>query len=99
MARFDLYRLRPGGHLVIDVQAELIAEFDTRVVAPLVPRQRMPEPLAVLHPVFDIDDEPHVMVTQQLAAVPRSQLGRPIGSMADQYDPIVRALDMLFTGF
>ena len=52
-----------------------------------------------LNPVVQIDDEDYVVMTQELAAVPRSDLRRKIGSLSDQRDEIVRALDVLLTGF
>ena len=36
MARFDVYRLADGG-LVVDLQADLLSDLKTRVVAPLLP--------------------------------------------------------------
>jgi hypothetical protein len=39
------------------------------------------------------------MVTQFLAAVPRKELGRALGSLEACGDDISTALDMLFLGF
>jgi hypothetical protein len=37
MLRLDVYRLRNAGRaLIIDVQAELLASLETRMVAPLI---------------------------------------------------------------
>jgi hypothetical protein len=38
-------------------------------------------------------------MTQELAAVPRSDVRRKVGSLSDRRDDIVRALDVLLTGF
>jgi toxin CcdB len=35
-----------------------------RFVAPLLPLNEAPRPAARLNPVFTIEDQPHVMVTQ-----------------------------------
>ena len=45
------------------------------------------------------DDMDYVVLTQELAAVPRSSLRRTIGSLAEWRDEITRALDVLFIGF
>ena len=39
------------------------------------------------------------MMTHFLAAVPRRELGKPVGNLLSDYDAIVRALDILLTGF
>lgn len=46
--------------------------------------------------MFDIAGEPHVMVTQFLAAVPVSALGNAVASLASNDATIVGALDFLF---
>jgi toxin CcdB len=52
-----------------------------------------------LNPIFDIDGEPHVMVTQSIATVARRELRRKVGSLAQYHDEITIALDVLLTGF
>ena len=99
MARFDLYASVGGGKgYVIDVQADLLELLATRVVIPLLPRDRA---VAVrdLNPVVRVDDEDYVVMTQELSAVPRFNLRRKIGSLADRRDEITRALDVLLIGF
>ncbi len=60
MARFDVYSRRGSdsdGYL-IDVQADLLQDLSTRVVAPLLPPAIAPKPARNLNPVFKIDGEP-----------------------------------------
>jgi hypothetical protein len=40
-----------------------------------------------------------VLATHLLGAIPRRELGRPIGSLAVERDAIARALDLPFSGF
>lgn len=40
-----------------------------------------------------------IIAVEQLAAVPRSLLGDPVGSAEAKRDEIVRALDFLMSGF
>ncbi|TCH97426.1 plasmid maintenance protein CcdB [Roseococcus sp. SYP-B2431] len=100
MARFDLFRRARGapGYL-LQVQSEFLDALETRVVAPLLPPAALPLPVRDLHPRFEIEGEPFLMATQLLGAIPRRELGRPVGSLADRQEEITRALDTLLTGF
>jgi len=101
MARFDVYA-RPetnGGGYVLDVQADLLGELSTRVVAPLLPPAVAPKPARDLNPTFEIEGKPYVMLTQFIAAVPARELRVPVVSLAPRGDDIARALDILLVGF
>lgn len=105
MARFDVYR-NPGEHarefpFLLDVQSELLADMETRVVVPLrrcdkFPCRKVPGDLV---PVFAIDGIDCMMQTPLLAAVPARILKKPVVSMGDERQRIVAALDFLFDGF
>ena len=99
MARFDLHRPRQGPALVLDVQSDFLDFLHTRVVVPLVSPAQVPKPIRDLHPVFTIEGAELLLATQLLAAIPRRELGRPVGSLEAERDAITRALDLLFTGF
>lgn len=99
MAKFDVYRLRAGGGLVVDCQADLLDGLNTRLVVPLLPREDAPLPAARLNPVFTIDGGAHVMVTQFAAAIAVSELGERALSMGDEALAVSNALDMLICGF
>lgn len=100
MARFDVYAL--GGRsarFVVDLQSDVLSELTTRVVAPLFPADKLAGPATQLNPLVEIDGQEFVLFAQLLATVPKSDLKRPIASIADQQDEFSRALDLLFTGF
>jgi toxin CcdB len=99
MARFDLYEGPGGAGYLLDLQADLLSGLNTRIVAPLLPLAQAPKPARRLNPVFDIAGERVVMLTQFMAAVPVSELPRRFGSLAEQRDDIMNALDMIFIGF
>lgn len=99
MPRFDVYPAPGGEGLAIDVQADLLAQLNTRVVVPLMPVESAPVPAKTLNPRFEVDGRAYIMVTQYLAAVPRRLLGKPVASLSRQRDDIVSALDLLFQGF
>lgn len=69
------------------------------MVVPLVPVAEFPKPARVLHPIFEIDGHKYVMVSHFLAAVMVTDLGRPVGSLADHHFTIVASLDLLLSGF
>jgi toxin CcdB len=105
MARFDLYpNCGPHAGVVpylLDVQSDLLDRLDTRVVVPLRLRDQFPaaELPQRLMPVFDIDGCACMMETPKLGAVPTGILGAPTGSLKDQHDRILGALDFLFQGY
>ena len=84
---------------MLDVQADLLDELNTRVVVPLLPVDMAPIPAGFLNPVFDVEGEQVVMATQFLAAVPRGILSEPLASLRDNFAEIGNALDMVFQGF
>ncbi|MBV6307358.1 CcdB family protein [Candidimonas humi] len=99
MSRYDVYA-NPSGHgYLLDVQADILQPLNTRAVVPLVPLSAGPKSAKTLNPVFDIDGEPHAMVTQYIAAVPVSELQNPVCSLRQLHDDIVGAIDFLFHGF
>lgn len=100
MARFDVYA-RPGraAGYVLDVQADVLNGLNTRIVVPLLPLAEAPTPAKRLNPVFEIGTEPHVMVTQFMAAIPRTLLRTPVTTLEDSDSEIMAALDMVLVGF
>jgi toxin CcdB len=101
MPRFDVYPMpgRGGRGYILDVQAELLDHLGTRVVVPLLPKDAAPPPIEELNPIFDIDGESYVMMTQSIATVPVRELKRMTASLDSRHDDIKRALDILLTGF
>ncbi|MCO6363541.1 CcdB family protein [Paracoccus sp. 08] len=100
MARFDVYA-RPDGAAgcVLDVQSDVLNGLNTRIVVPLLRVVDAPIPAKRLNPVFEIGTEPHVMVTQFMAAIPRALLRNPVTTLDDRDSEIMAALDMVLTGF
>lgn len=96
MAQFDVHRLADG--LVIDCQSDLLSHIASRLVAPLVPKSNAPTPVSRLNPVFQIEGEDQVMITESCGAVRVRQLGPVVTSLADHSFEITDALDVLITG-
>jgi len=95
MARFDIHRRLDGPGYLLDLQANILRDLNTRFVAPLLPPNEAPRPAARLNPIFTIEGEPHVMVTQFAGAVRVSELGPCVGNLLSDDTAIVAALDML----
>lgn len=96
MARHDAWP--DGDGWLLEVQADLLRDLNTRIVVPLMPPSRAPRPARQLNPVLDVAGAPQVMVTQFLSAVPLTLLRGPPVSLADQSAAISNALDLLLTG-
>lgn len=83
---------------LIELQADLLADLRTRLVAPLVPAARFGLPATRLNPVFRIGNRNFVMDTALIAGIPAAQLGEAVASLADRNAEILGALDFLISG-
>jgi toxin CcdB len=101
VAQFDVFRnpRRRTYPFLLDLQADLLRDLATRVVAPLVPlRRHRGKPLTGLNPVVPVGGEDHVILFQELAALPVTVLGDAVASLQSRRSELVAALDLLFTG-
>ena len=99
MSQFDVYRQTGGmGHL-LDCQADVLSQLNTRLVVPLLSRDEGPPVIPRLNPVFLIGDEKLIMYTQFATAMPARDLRIRVASLAQEHDVIMNALDMLLTGY
>jgi toxin CcdB len=99
MPKYDVFPNPSGDGYLLDVQTGLLSKMNTRVVVPLLPLSSAPTPGARLNPVFNLDGEAVVMVTQLMAAVPVSMLRTPSGRLDGEFEAITSAIDMLIYGF
>lgn len=98
MAQFDVYANRSGDGLLLDCQADLLSDLNTRFVVPLLPPELAPKPGGRLNPAFDVHGDRYVMVTQYAGALEQRELGRKVASLTEHDFEITRALDVLITG-
>ena len=98
MARFDVYKSGNARGLLLDIQSDLLDEFGSRVVVPLLPAEDM-QSVSRLHPVFVINDERYIMSTHLIFAIPVDRLGAKIGSLAQEDLVITSAVDTLLIGY
>lgn len=99
MARFDVYVVEGEAGYLLDCQANVLSDLDSRFVVPLLPRLLVPKLVPGLNPVFTVQEEAVLMLTQSASAVPAQVLRHSIVSLADQRYVISNALDMLLSGY
>jgi toxin CcdB len=99
MAKYDVYPNPDGAGYLLDVQAELLEELNSRIIVPLFPLEVAPKPARPLNPIFNISGADTVMVTQFLAAAPVSLLKTPVANVSDRFSDVTAALDFLFQGY
>jgi len=98
MARFDIYKGSHAASLLLDIQSDLLDEFGSRVVVPLIPAEDV-QSVSRLHPEFVINDKTYIMSTHLIFAIPVDRLGAKIGSLAQEDLVITSAVDKLFSGY
>jgi toxin CcdB len=104
MAQFDVC-LNPNPDTqaaipyLLEVQSDLLESITTCVVVPLVRTSQRKKPAKYLNPRLDIEGTQVIMLTEQIAGIPRRALGKRITSLSSKRQEIVNALDFLFSGF
>lgn len=104
MAQFDVHRnanpaTRARIPFLLDVQADLLRSLATRIVVPLCEPGILGGRRAErLNPEFDVGGRRLIMLTPELAGVPRKSLGERVASLAEERAAIIAALDVVFTG-
>jgi len=104
MAQFDVYRnpskaTQKVFPFILDIQHEYISDLSTRIVLPLGrPGYFQNENLGKLTPTTEYDGETLLILTPQIASMPRNKLKNPIGSLEHFRAEILAALDFAITG-
>ena len=99
MPKYDVFPSPSGDGYLLDVQTDLLSDLNTRVVVPLLPTSRAPKPATRLNPIFDLEGQPVVMVTQFMAAVPIGILKISVGRLDEEFEQVTPAIEMLMQGF
>ncbi len=101
MAQFDVYYNANSDTneyfpYLLDIQAEILSDLSTRIIVPLAVSIK---PIRHLNPVFEIEGNTFVMMTQELAGIASSVLGAYVCSVKDKRHDILSAVDFMITGF
>ena len=99
MARFDIYRLKDGETLVVDLQATVLDNLQHRVVSPLILQETAFRPLSRLNPKIVFENKAYILAIHLMAAIPLQEMAESIGNISQFHDEIVKATDFLFQGF
>lgn len=104
MAQFTVCRnknpqTRSAVPFLLDIQNDLLQDLETRVVVPLRPVSALQgQALRTLMPVLEVEGERFIMVTPQMAGIPKSELGAPVTRVEQYRFEIIAAIDFLLTG-
>lgn len=104
MPQFDVYE-NPNTETnqeipyLLDVQADLLDTLATRVVVPLITASATGKAIRHLNPEFRVNETEVVMSTAELAGISIQTMGKKVGTLKDNRQEIIGALDFLFTGF
>ena len=99
MPQFDVFGLRGRSGLFVSIQHDALVGHATTVLIPLVPIASASLPVSRLNPVFNMDGEQLILLTQAMSAVRNSELERKGTSLSHERDRIVSAIDFLVVGF
>lgn len=97
MAKYDVYQIDNG--YLLDVQADILSDLNTRVMVPLMLPEKAPKPARRLNPVFEVEKQKLLMVTQYIATVPKNNLGKPKNNLSEHFAEITNAMDMFLQGY
>ncbi len=100
MAQFDVYENLGNNNetipYLVDVQNDVLDQFSTRMVIPLVLDEKETN---LINPEIVIDSKKYILLTTQMAGICVHRLGKKITSLKDKRTDIVNAIDFLITGF
>lgn len=103
MPQFDVFvnpiaQARRAYPYVAVLQADVADAGRERIVAPLVPRSRLPGTVGRLTPHVRVSDLDHVLLVPAMAAIAAADLRELRGRLTAHREAIVAALDYLFLG-
>lgn len=83
---------------LIDLQHDAVSRLRLRIVAPLL-RAGTVDRIQVLMPEVTVGETDYVISIPELFAIEQRRLGPVEANLAAHRDAVVRALDLVFTGF
>jgi toxin CcdB len=105
VAQFSVYRnknprTKAAFPFLVDVQSDLLEPLKTRIVIPMTKAPALTrKPVSHLTPEVSFNGDRYVLLTPQLAGIGRADLGPQAGTLAEERQTILAAIDFLLTGF
>lgn len=103
MVNFKLYKNISASRAVypylVDVQSSLLSDLSTRTVLPVILESAMTKPISILNPIISIEDKKYLVITQQIASIPKTSIGEEVLSVEIDRTIVLAAIDFLITGF
>lgn len=100
--QFDVYvtpgRAREFFPYLVNVQSDLVSEFKTRYVVPLLPLASDALAVRRANPLVEFAEREFLFVANQLANIDRQRLGSPVGNLARHRDEMIAAIDFMLAG-
>jgi toxin CcdB len=101
MSQFDAFphpvpALRRTYPLAISLRSDLIAAGETALIAPLIPRNRIPGAPGRLSPLVQIDQQEYLVLMEHLSIFPSRKLPDRIANLARHREALLGAVDLLF---
>lgn len=85
---------------LIDLQANLLSDLSTRLVAPLRLKSRFGSSyISKIHIPLQFGGKEYIAFVSEMAAVSEKYLGDEIGSAESLRVDFISAIDLIFTGF
>lgn len=104
MQQFSVYKnkntnTRKEYPYLLNIQSDLLDELKTVVVIPFIKQSTFKQkPIKYLMPIFTIEGKECVLLTPQIAGIPRNQLGTVVENLAHFRSEIIGAIDFMISG-
>lgn len=101
MPRFDVHHFKSANvSFVVNIQADILSDFQTRVVVPLVPLSLAKnESLPILKPIIMVNGKEYIFMATDIGTIRTKELGKVVANLDNERLVITAALDFLFQGF
>jgi toxin CcdB len=83
---------------LLDIQSDLLEDLETTIVIPLTKIQTVTKKFTKLTPVVEVHGAKHLAMTQQIAGLDRTALGKPVDDLSMYRFAIVDAIDFIISG-
>ena len=105
MSQFMTYKnINPASKKIypylLDIQSNLLELLDTRLVIPLSLKSNFSDKaMKDLMPFISINGNEYILLTQQMAAIHKKNLGSSVYDCSESRNQVLSAIDFLITGY